>query len=135
MHACTTIETPIGPLGLVASERALLSVRFHAQPPAAGHSAVLDDARRQLEDYFAGESTAFDLPLELHGTDFQRACWLALSSIPYGQPLRRIQQRLLWVAAGGWQLDIRVYLGTERPGKALLARAQAELDRLTLPTR
>jgi hypothetical protein len=50
-----------------------------------------------------------------------------------GQPLRRIQQRLLWVAVGGWRLDVRVYFGTEHPAKHLLAMAQAELSRLVLP--
>jgi methylated-DNA-[protein]-cysteine S-methyltransferase len=46
---------------------------------------VLDEAARQLAEYFAGERTQFDLPLELHGTAFQRECWLALATIPYGQ--------------------------------------------------
>ena len=50
-----------------------------------------------------------------------------------GQPLRRVQQRLLWIATGGWRLDIRVYFGTERPSKPLLVAVQAELNRLTLP--
>ena len=51
-----------------------------------------------------------------------------------GQPLRRIQQRLVWIATGGWRLDVRVYLGTEHPSKSLLTAVQAELNRLTLPT-
>lgn len=50
-----------------------------------------------------------------------------------GQPFRRIQQRLLWIATGGWRLDVRVYFGTEHPPKRLLAAVQAELNRLTLP--
>ena len=50
-----------------------------------GCSPVLDEAARQLEAYFAGELVTFDLPLELDGTEFQRHCWLALASIPYGQ--------------------------------------------------
>jgi methylated-DNA-[protein]-cysteine S-methyltransferase len=85
MQARTTIDTPIGPLGLIASDRALLSVRFHSHQPTEGRSPVLDEARREFEEYFAGERVAFDLALELHGTDFQRECWLALASIPYGQ--------------------------------------------------
>jgi hypothetical protein len=52
-----------------------------------------------------------------------------------GQPLPRIQQRLLWIAAGGWRLDVRVYFGTQRPSKTLLASVQAELNRLTLPSK
>jgi hypothetical protein len=51
-----------------------------------------------------------------------------------GQPLPRIQQRLLWISVGGWNLDVRVYFGTQHPSKRLLTSVQAELDRLTLPT-
>jgi hypothetical protein len=50
-----------------------------------------------------------------------------------GQPLVRIQQRLLWTAVGAWNLDVRVYFGTQRPSKRLLALVQAELKRLRLP--
>ena len=52
-----------------------------------------------------------------------------------GQPLRRIQQRLLWMTVGGWRLDVRVYFGTQSPSKPLLAAVQAELNRLTVPAR
>jgi methylated-DNA-[protein]-cysteine S-methyltransferase len=84
--ASSVLDTPIGPLGLVASERGLRAVLFDGgrlQPN--GSSAVLDDARRQLGEYFCGDRTGFDLPLDLDGTDFQRQCWLALATIPYGQ--------------------------------------------------
>lgn len=50
-----------------------------------------------------------------------------------GQPLNRIQQRLLWIAVGGWHLDVRVYFGTQHPSVRLLTAVQAELNRLTLP--
>jgi hypothetical protein len=50
-----------------------------------------------------------------------------------GQPAPRIQQRLLGVRVGRWHLDVRVYFGTQRPSRALLRRAQAELSRLRLP--
>lgn len=50
-----------------------------------GRSPVLAETVRQLEAYFNGGLVSFDLPLELHGTEFQRRCWLALASIPYGQ--------------------------------------------------
>ena len=84
--ASAVVDSPIGPLGLVASEEALQGVSFHAgRARAEGTSPVLDEAARQLEAYFAGELVAFDLPLELHGTDFQRECWLALATIPDGQ--------------------------------------------------
>jgi methylated-DNA-[protein]-cysteine S-methyltransferase len=50
-----------------------------------GGCSVLDDAAAQLEAYFAGDLIVFDLPLDLGGTEFQRRCWLALATIPYGQ--------------------------------------------------
>jgi len=82
----TVVDSPIGPLGLVASDFALQSVMFHAgRLKADGDSPVLDEAGRQLDAYFAGDLVAFDLPLELDGTDFQQQCWLALATIPYGQ--------------------------------------------------
>jgi len=84
--ATAVVDTPIGPLGLVASDSALQSVRFHSRGARPeGESTVLAEAERQLAAYFAGDLLTFDLPLELHGTDFQRSCWLALASIPYGQ--------------------------------------------------
>jgi len=84
--ASAVVDTPIGPLGLVASESALQGVSFHARGVRPeGTSPVFDEVARQLDAYFAGELVAFDLPLELHGTDFQRECWLALATIPYGQ--------------------------------------------------
>ncbi|MGZ4291695.1 MAG: methylated-DNA--[protein]-cysteine S-methyltransferase [Gaiellaceae bacterium] len=84
--ARSVIDSPIGPLGLVASESALQSVRFDGRRVRPeGMSPVLVEAERQLAAYFEGELTAFDLPLELDGTDFQRQCWLALATIPYGQ--------------------------------------------------
>jgi methylated-DNA-[protein]-cysteine S-methyltransferase len=80
------IDSPIGPLGLVGSDSALRAVLFDGgsvQPE--GRSEVLDEAARQLDAYFDGDLTAFDLPFELHGTEFNRRCWLALATIPYGQ--------------------------------------------------
>src|SRR5689334_2872337 len=82
----TVMDSPVGPLGLIASEAGLRTVLFDARSiRAEGRSPVLADAASQLEAYFDGDLVAFDLPLELHGTEFQRGCWLALASIPYGQ--------------------------------------------------
>jgi methylated-DNA-[protein]-cysteine S-methyltransferase len=84
--SATLLETPIGTLGLVGSDDGLSAVLFdgHRISPEGG-GAVLDEAARQLTAYFAGELIDFDLPLDLRGTDFQRSCWLALATIPYGQ--------------------------------------------------
>ena len=46
---------------------------------------LLLEARRQLEEYFAGLRAAFSLPLAPEGTDFQKAVWQELENIPYGE--------------------------------------------------
>jgi methylated-DNA-[protein]-cysteine S-methyltransferase len=79
------VETPIGTFGLVGSEAGLAQVRWSAGGLPGESCELLDDAARQLEAYFAGTLTEFDVPLDLDGTDFQRRCWLALATIPYGQ--------------------------------------------------
>ena len=83
---CTVVDSPIGPLGLIASDTALQGVLFDGcRVRPEGSSPVLQEAARQLDAYFDGELVAFDLPLEVDGTEFQRRCWLALATIPYGQ--------------------------------------------------
>jgi methylated-DNA-[protein]-cysteine S-methyltransferase len=79
------VDTPIGTLGLLGSNAGLSRVLWSANGLRDESSAVLDDAAAQLAAYFAGELIDFDLPFELDGTEFQRQCWLALASIPYGQ--------------------------------------------------
>jgi methylated-DNA-[protein]-cysteine S-methyltransferase len=86
--------SPVGALTLVASERGLAAVLWENDDPArvrlgpraqaSGHP-VLDEAARQLNAYFAGVRQAFDLPLDVRGTDFQRQVWAALRAIPYGE--------------------------------------------------
>ena len=48
-------------------------------------SAVIEQTVNQLDDYFAGHLTAFNIPLQPVGTDFQRRVWKALLDIPFGQ--------------------------------------------------
>jgi len=48
-------------------------------------SSLLAELARQLDDYFQGERTYFDVPLSLRGTPFQLAVWQVLSEIPYGE--------------------------------------------------
>jgi methylated-DNA-[protein]-cysteine S-methyltransferase len=82
------LDTPVGTVTLVAGALGLRAVLFadEAAPEGAvvGAHPLLAAARRQLQEYFAGERRTFELPLDLVGTPFQRRCWLALSSIPYG---------------------------------------------------
>ncbi len=80
------LKTPLGWLEIAASDGKLRHILFVQEP---GHSAssdtVLTEAKQQLEQYFAGERTVFDLPLAPEGTDFQSKVWQALLTVPYGE--------------------------------------------------
>lgn len=87
----TFIDSPAGILTLVSTEATLsglFMVDQRHRPPTERFGdldptpfpAVID----QLEEYFVGERTSFDLPLAESGTTFQRAVWAALRRIPYG---------------------------------------------------
>ena len=88
MSTWTVVEdTPVGPLLLTASGGAVTGLWFGVQPVAGVRDdadPVLVAAVAQLREYFAGERTAFDLPLAPDGTDFQRRVWEQLRLIPYG---------------------------------------------------
>lgn len=74
-------------------ERQLPSLERHlGMPVEPGDHALFKPLQQQLDAYFATELTAFELPLDLVGTDFQRQAWSALQSIPYGQT-RSYQQQ------------------------------------------
>ncbi len=93
-HYRTTMATPIGELTLVATDEALVAIRWDGEGDGRARFAALTDApahpllRRaamHLGEYFAGERTVFDLPLAGAGTPFQRAVWRALLDIPFGE--------------------------------------------------
>ena len=86
-HA-TTVDTPLGPLLIVATEDgSLVEAAFEGTPPpgAALDTAATAEAARQLRAYFTGDLDAFDLDLAPQGTPFQREVWRALGEIPHGQ--------------------------------------------------
>lgn len=85
----TIFESPFGALTLVAgADEALRHLYFPGTVPtldATDHDPeALAGATEQLEQYFAGERTSFELTLDYAGTAFQRSVWDALRTIPYG---------------------------------------------------
>lgn len=80
-------NSPLGPLCLTQEGDSLVSLQFCDVLPLEGScpTSLLAQAQRQLEEYFAGQRTAFDLPLRPQGTAFQRSVWQALQAIPYGE--------------------------------------------------
>jgi len=85
----TTYDSPLGPLTLTAEESRITAIRFPGRDddldPADRAEAPFAALRAQLDEYFAGERHTFDLPLDLRGTEFQRAVWEQLRAIPYGE--------------------------------------------------
>jgi methylated-DNA-[protein]-cysteine S-methyltransferase len=88
-----THATALGPVLLAATPRGLAGLWFEGQKhhpgardwPVAVSHPVLSEAMRQLDAYFAGQRTTFDLPLDLQaGTPFQQSVWRALLGIPHG---------------------------------------------------
>jgi methylated-DNA-[protein]-cysteine S-methyltransferase len=87
------LTSPCGELLLVADEQAIIGLYFlHGNPPQLPTSPpadqratqLLEVARLQLDEYFAGRRQRFDLPLKPPGTSFQQRVWAELQNIPYG---------------------------------------------------
>lgn len=91
MKRALAVVSPIGPLWLEEEDGAISGLRF-AAPAAPARPALeqqtsplLEQAKQQLAEYFAGQRQVFDLPLRVQGTPFQQRVWAALREIPYGQ--------------------------------------------------
>jgi methylated-DNA-[protein]-cysteine S-methyltransferase len=89
-----SMDSPIGELTLTAVDGVLTGVHMNEQRHAPGLPAGCerDDAGlahvvAQLGAYFAGELADFDIPMAMHGTDFQRRVWAELRRIPYGETI------------------------------------------------
>ena len=86
------LETPIGPLTISATKKAVTAIRFGTQVPegstprtGAEATPLLRKAAEEIGDYFAGSRRKFTLPLAPEGTPFQQKVWEALRTIPYGE--------------------------------------------------
>jgi AraC family transcriptional regulator of adaptative response/methylated-DNA-[protein]-cysteine methyltransferase len=104
----TRIATPLAPMLAAATNSELCLLEFVdrrmletqlvrvgralGSAVVPGTNDVLEQTRRELEEYFAGERTAFEVPLRLIGSDFQTKVWKALLRIPFGQTRSYRQQ-------------------------------------------
>ena len=83
-YAC--YDTKLGPLLVGCENGAVICLRWTDRTDRAGDPTPLsDEAAAQVRAYLDGARRAFDLPLDLRGTDFQRSVWEAVRRIPYGQ--------------------------------------------------
>lgn len=93
------LASPVGELVLTASDAGLTGIYFptsrHGPPGVESEDWVEDDLRgaaggilarasQQLQEYFAGMRTVFDVPLAAFGTAFEQRVWELLRAIPYG---------------------------------------------------
>ena len=90
MTLYSTVPSPIGELMLCGDEHALTALHLPGRWPKPAAGWRRDDARfadvaRQLEEYFAGDRTTFDVPMSMRGGPFERAVWAELLRIPYGE--------------------------------------------------
>ena len=95
-------ESPLGELIIKVSESYLHSVLFMKSlkhplaekfEPFLPHHPhlLLDECKRQLDEYFSGKRSQFNLPLQQEGTPFQQKVWSALQSIPYGRTISYLE--------------------------------------------
>jgi len=85
------VGSPIGKLLLIADAHTLLELRFAGswdasdiEPDWERGGEIVDRARVQLDEYFAGTRREFELPLAPAGTEFQHRVWHTLRAIPFG---------------------------------------------------
>jgi methylated-DNA-[protein]-cysteine S-methyltransferase len=88
------IESPVGRLKLVASDKGVVAIMWEKDRPSRvrltdlvenDRHPMLVKAERQLREYFAGERREFSLDLDMRGTKFQNDVWQALLAIPFGE--------------------------------------------------
>jgi methylated-DNA-[protein]-cysteine S-methyltransferase len=93
-YASKTIDSPLGPLKLVASDSGLAAILWKDENPRRvllgdlvedPEHPVLVETERQLRAYFAGRLQRFNLRLDFKGTEFQKSVWQALLTIPFGE--------------------------------------------------
>ncbi len=82
------MKTPLGRMRLTASAAGLMRADFLDDPQETEgecvETKVLQLARKELTEYFAGYRTHFETPLDLRGTEFQMEVWRELQLIPFG---------------------------------------------------
>jgi methylated-DNA-[protein]-cysteine S-methyltransferase len=99
----TVMNSPVGELTIASTNKGLCRISFGSregqlvtlqdwgkrwmlcQHIIPKRTAILDETIQQLEQYFAGSRQAFDIPLDICGTSFQKLVWQLLRGISYGQ--------------------------------------------------
>lgn len=83
-----SLDSPLGLIEIRATTQHVSGIRFiDSAPSGVWPSPLTDNCKTQLTEYFDGQRTRFDLPLQLAGTGFQQAVWQQLLAIPFGEAI------------------------------------------------
>ncbi len=85
--AVASVDTPIGPITLIAQGEKIVRVELGKKARSEGSSKVLTEAKNQIAAYFAGKLERFTVPIEAVGTEFQKSVWKEISKIGFGRQL------------------------------------------------
>lgn len=85
MRAFFDYEFPLTKLYIEADGEFITKISFFEIFGNKKETPVIKRAKKQLDEYFSGKRTTFDLPLKLEGTEFQKSVWKELMKIPYGK--------------------------------------------------
>ena len=77
-------ESPVGWLEIISSNGKLTDVSIVSEEGISDPDEITEMTVKQLEEYFAGKRTVFDIPLEIKGTPFRKRVYNALLKVPYG---------------------------------------------------
>jgi methylated-DNA-[protein]-cysteine S-methyltransferase len=114
MKYYTKFTSKFGEITLIGDENGINRLHWESEevkrpleilPDWKRNDEFFAEARKQLQEYFAGERKTFDMKLNPQGTDFQKRVWKALSEIPYGE-LRSYQ-------------DIAIAIGNKKACRAV----------------
>jgi methylated-DNA-[protein]-cysteine S-methyltransferase len=94
------VDSPLGKLKVILNDERLAAILWETERPdrvrlgemvEVESTPMLEEVERQLQEYFAGRRSHFDVPLDFKGTDFQKKVWHALLTIPYGETRSYLQ--------------------------------------------
>jgi methylated-DNA-[protein]-cysteine S-methyltransferase len=83
--ASISFDSPIGAITVEATNEKITRLVICQRSPEFGTSKVLREAKKQLLAYFAGRLTKFDVPVDLHGTEFQKTVFKQIAKVGYGK--------------------------------------------------
>lgn len=84
---CSKLDTPIGMLLIKSTAETLTFIGYDEDEVEENPGDLTEYAKLQMEDYFKGNRSSFDFPLNQLGTEFQKKVWKELLNIEPGRPI------------------------------------------------